>query len=189
MAFYRWIRNDFGAHAVIHWGTHGSLEFMPGKQTGMTMSCWPERIIQDLPNIYLYAANNPSEGVLAKRRSGATLVSYLTPALTNSGLYKGLSDVKASVDRWRSTEPGSPELPGLEEIIREQAEAMDLDGSDVSKLAAKLYEIEQELIPQGLHVFGDAESEEARIDMLSASAQARAVRTSLSSAVWARASS
>lgn len=173
MAFYRWIRNDFGAHAVVHWGTHGSLEFMPGKQTGMTMSCWPERIIQDLPNIYLYAANNPSEGVLAKRRSGATLVSYLTPALTNSGLYKGLSDIKASVDRWRSTEPGSPELAGLEEIIREQAEAMDLDGSDVSKLAAKLYEIEQELIPQGLHVFGDAESEEARIDMLAASAQAR----------------
>jgi magnesium chelatase subunit H len=173
MAFYRWIRNDFGAHAVIHWGTHGSLEFMPGKQTGMTMSCWPERIIQDLPNIYLYAANNPSEGVLAKRRSGATLVSYLTPALTNSGLYKGLSDVKASVDRWRSTEPGSPELAGLEEIIAEQAAAMDLDGSDVSKLAARLYEIEQELIPQGLHVFGDAESEDARIDMLSASAQAR----------------
>ena len=173
MAFYRWIRNDFGAHAVVHWGTHGSLEFMPGKQTGMTMSCWPERIIQDLPNIYLYAANNPSEGVLAKRRSGATLVSYLTPALTNSGLYKGLSDIKASVDRWRATEPGSSDLPGLEEIIREQAEAMDLDGSDVSKLAAKLYEIEQELIPQGLHVFGDAESEEARIDMLAASAQAR----------------
>jgi magnesium chelatase subunit H len=173
MAFYRWIRNDFGAHAVIHWGTHGSLEFMPGKQTGMTMSCWPERIIQDLPNIYLYAANNPSEGVLAKRRSGATLVSYLTPALTNSGLYKGLSDIKASVDRWRATEPGSPDLPGLEEIIREQAAAMDLDGSDVSKLAAKLYEIEQELIPQGLHVFGDAEAEDARIDMLIAVAQAR----------------
>ena len=173
MAFYRWIRNDFGAHAVIHWGTHGSLEFMPGKQTGMTMSCWPERIIQDLPNIYLYAANNPSEGVLAKRRSGATLVSYLTPALTNSGLYKGLSDIKASVDRWRSTEPGSPDLAGLEEIIAEQAAAMDLDGSDVSKLAAKLYEIEQELIPQGLHVFGDAEAEDARIDMLIAVAQAR----------------
>ena len=173
MAFYRWIRNDFGAHAVIHWGTHGSLEFMPGKQTGMTMSCWPERIIQDLPNIYLYAANNPSEGVLAKRRSGATLVSYLTPALTNSGLYKGLSNIKASVDRWRSTEPGSAELPGLEEIIREQAQALDLDASDVSQLAAKLYEIEQELIPQGLHVFGDAESEAARIDMLAASAQAR----------------
>ncbi len=173
MAFYRWIRNDFGAHAVIHWGTHGSLEFMPGKQTGMTMSCWPERIIQDLPNIYLYAANNPSEGVLAKRRSGATLVSYLTPALTNSGLYKGLSDIKASVDRWRSTEPGSPDLPGLEEIIAEQAAAMDLDGSDVSRLAAKLYEIEQELIPQGLHVFGDAEAEDARIDMLIAVAQAR----------------
>ena len=85
MAFYRWLRNDFKAHAVLHFGTHGSLEFMPGKQTGLTESCWPERLIGDLPNIYLYAANNPSEGVLAKRRSAATLVSSLTPALTNAG--------------------------------------------------------------------------------------------------------
>ncbi|WP_310497132.1 magnesium chelatase subunit H [Sandarakinorhabdus sp.] len=173
MAFYRWLRDGFGAHAVLHYGTHGSLEFMPGKQTGMTASCWPERLIQDLPNIYLYAANNPSEGVLAKRRSGATLVSYLTPALTNSGLYKGLADLKASVERWRATPPDSAELAPLAEIIAEQAQAMDLDGSDVSLLSTRLYEIERELIPQGLHVLGAAETEDARIDMLLATASTR----------------
>ncbi|MBC7520496.1 MAG: magnesium chelatase subunit H [Sandarakinorhabdus sp.] len=173
MAFYRWLREDFKAHAVLHFGTHGSLEFMPGKQTGLTAKCWPERLIGDLPNIYLYAANNPSEGVLAKRRSAATLVSYLTPALTNSGVYKGLADLKASVDRWRSADPESGELGALAEVIAEQAAALDLDGADVPALAAKLYEIERELIPQGLHVAGQAASPEERIDMLAAVASAR----------------
>lgn len=173
MAFYRWLRNDFGAHAVLHYGTHGSLEFMPGKQTGMSASCWPERLIGDLPNIYLYAANNPSEGVLAKRRSYATLVSYLTPALTNSGLYKGLSDLKASIDRWRSCDPEAGELAALGEVIAEQAQGLDLDGSDIPALAAKIYEIERELIPQGLHVAGAAATPEERIDMLAAVATAR----------------
>jgi magnesium chelatase subunit H len=85
-AFYRWLRRDFGAHAVVHFGTHGALEFMPGKQVGLTSECWPDRLIGDLPNIYVYAANNPSEGTLAKRRGSATLVSYLTPPITNAGL-------------------------------------------------------------------------------------------------------
>jgi len=172
-AFYRWLREDFAAHAVLHFGTHGSLEFMPGKQTGLTAECWPDRLIGDLPNIYLYAANNPSEGVLAKRRSGATLVSYLTPALTNSGVYKGLADLKASIDRWRAADPHSDEIAMLATIIDEQAAAVDLDGSDVAALAARLYEIERELIPQGLHIAGAAASREERIDMLLATASAR----------------
>ncbi len=172
-AFYRWLREDFKAHAVLHFGTHGSLEFMPGKQTGLTADCWPDRLIGDMPNIYLYAANNPSEGVLAKRRSGATLVSYLTPALTNSGVYKGLADLKASVDRWRSLPQDDDQAAPLAEMIAVQAEALDLDGSDVSALAAKLYEIERELIPQGLHVAGLAATREERIDMILASAEGR----------------
>ena len=172
-AFYRWLREDFQAHAVLHFGTHGSLEFMPGKQTGLTAQCWPDRMIGDLPNIYLYAANNPSEGVLAKRRSGATLVSYLTPALTRSGVYKGIADLKASVERWRSLPPGDEQAALLAELIAEQAEALDLDGTDVPALAARLYEIERELIPQGLHVAGQAATREERIDMVRASAEAR----------------
>ena len=172
-AFYRWLREDFAAHAVLHFGTHGSLEFMPGKQTGLTAECWPDRMIGDLPNVYLYAANNPSEGVLAKRRSGATLVSYLTPALTRSGVYKGLADLKASVERWRSLPPGDEQAVLLAELIADQAEALDLDGTDVPVLAARLYEIERELIPQGLHVAGQAASREERIDMVCASAEAR----------------
>jgi len=172
-AFYRWLKEDFRAHAVLHFGTHGALEFMPGKQTGLTAQCWPDRMIGDLPNIYLYAANNPSEGVLAKRRSGATLVSYLTPALTQAGVYKGLADLKASVERWRSTPAGDPDAALLAELIETQAEALDLDGRDVAALATRLYEIERELIPQGLHVAGRAATREERIDMIVASAESR----------------
>ncbi|WP_066550367.1 MULTISPECIES: magnesium chelatase subunit H [unclassified Sphingomonas] len=172
-AFYRWLREDFRAHAVLHFGTHGSLEFMPGKQAGLSAQCWPDRLIGDLPNIYLYAANNPSEGVLAKRRSGATLVSYLTPALTQSGVYKGLADLKASVERWRALPPGDETGEMLAELIADQAAAIDLDGHDIPALAARLYEIERELIPQGLHVAGQAATREERIDMVAATADSR----------------
>ena len=111
--------------------------------------------------------------MLAKRRSGATLVSYLTPALTNSGVYKGLAELKASVERWRTTAPGDDQAGMLAELIADQATALDLDGSDIPALAAKLYEIERELIPQGLHVAGLAATREERIDMILAAAAGR----------------
>ena len=108
MAFYRFLRDEFGAHALLHFGTHGALEFMPGKQTGLSEDCWPDRLIRDLPNFYLYAANNPSEGTLAKRRGAATIISYLTPPVTQAGLYRGLLDLKGSVQRWREFAPMLP---------------------------------------------------------------------------------
>lgn len=78
------------ADAVLHFGTHGSLEFMPGKQVGMSDLCYPDSLISSIPNIYYYAANNPSEATIAKRRSYANTISYLTPPAENAGLYKGL---------------------------------------------------------------------------------------------------
>ena len=104
-AFYRWIAQEYRADAVLHFGTHGALEFMPGKQAGMSGECWPDRLIGDLPNFYLYASNNPSEGMIAKRRAGAALISYLTPPVAHAGLYRGLLDPKASLDRWRGLPP------------------------------------------------------------------------------------
>jgi magnesium chelatase subunit H len=182
-AFYRYIRETFGAHAVLHFGTHGALEFMPGKHVGLSSECWPERLIGDLPNFYLYAANNPSEGAIAKRRSGATLISYLTPPVAQSGLYKALSDLKASLDAWQATVPDARETKGdLAALIREQATALALtgdgeDGDDIedmiAPLSARLYEYEQTLIPEGLHVMGEPASPDARIDLLMAMANAR----------------
>jgi magnesium chelatase subunit H len=182
-AFYRWLREDFGAHAVLHFGTHGALEFMPGKQAGMSGACWPDRMIADLPNIYLYASNNPSEGTIAKRRSAATLISYLTPPVAHAGLYKGLLELKASIERWRGLPPeDEAECINLAMLIQTQACALDLAaaepawGSTAAKTIAALYdavlELEYSLIPHGLHVVGEAPSVEQRIEMLQAVADA-----------------
>jgi magnesium chelatase subunit H len=165
-AFYRYVREDFGADAILHFGTHGALEFMPGKQVGLSEACWPDRLIGATPNIYLYAANNPSEGTIAKRRSGAVLVSYLTPPVTQAGLYRGLIDLKSSLQRWRALDDGSPDRTPLEELILAQAKTVDLAETDVSKLSVAVHELEHTLIPHGLHVVGQAISDTEREELL-----------------------
>jgi magnesium chelatase subunit H len=174
-AFYRWLREDFAADAVLHFGTHGALEFMPGKQTGLSGACWPDRLIGDLPNIYLYAANNPSEGTIAKRRAGATLISYLTPPVASAGLYKGLIDLKASLDRWRGLGPNETDARvQLAETIHAQAMELDLadenwpddSGDRIQRLVGEVAELEATLIPHGLHVVGEAPSVEEQADLL-----------------------
>lgn len=175
-AFYRWIREDFGAHVALHFGTHGALEFMPGKQTGLGPDCWPDRLIGDLPNVYLYAMNNPSEGALAKRRGAATIVTHLTPPVTKAGLYKGLAELKASLDRWRGQEPNATDRTELAQLIRAQAGELDLpveaDDRAIDELWRTVAEFEQTLIPHGLHVVGRPPPEAARADLLALMAEA-----------------
>ena len=93
MAFYTYLSKIFNADAIVHVGTHGAMEFMPGKQIGLSGECWPDRLIGELPNIYIYSVNNPSEGSIAKRRSYAELISYLTPPIENAGLYTRYSSL------------------------------------------------------------------------------------------------
>ncbi|MEM9689163.1 MAG: magnesium chelatase subunit H [Pseudomonadota bacterium] len=185
-AFYRYLREDFDADAVLHFGTHGALEFMPGKQSGLSGECWPERLIGELPNFYLYAANNPSEGAIAKRRSAATLISYLTPPVTRAGLYKELVDLKSSIDRCRKLHPEAhDERNKMLELITTQANELDLfeDGeqcatdADVQTLMARLQELEHTLIPFGLHVVGDVHSDSTRREWLTALSEPLAGRT------------
>jgi magnesium chelatase subunit H len=178
-AFYRWIREDFQADAVVHFGTHGALEFMPGKQTGMSGSCWPDRLIGDLPNFYVYAANNPSEATIAKRRSAATTISYLTPPIVHAGLYRGLADLQATLERWRACDrTQAAERLELAALIRTQAQEVELAaaGDDwqgdeerrVEALVARVAELEASLIPEGLHVLGAPPARAARIETLAA---------------------
>lgn len=182
-AFYRWIREDFGAHAALHFGTHGALEFMPGKQNGLTASCWPDRLIADMPNMYLYASINPSEGTIAKRRAAATLISYLTPPVAQAGLYKGLMELKDLLERVRSLEPeAQAERNELMPMIQTLAIELDLCdagaawGADaeaqVARLTEAVLELEYTLIPCGLHVVGQAPSECERVELLLACAEA-----------------
>ncbi|MBO6601689.1 MAG: magnesium chelatase subunit H [Roseicyclus sp.] len=154
--FYRYLREDFGADVLLHFGMHGALEFMPGRQAGLGARDWPDRLIGDMPNVYLYASNNPSEATLAKRRSNAVTITHLTPPLAASGLYKGLSELKDSLTRWRGLPPDSPEREELAALIGTQAEAVDMADTDPDTLWLKLLETEDALIPDGLHVLGRA---------------------------------
>ncbi|MDJ0640406.1 MAG: magnesium chelatase subunit H [Paracoccaceae bacterium] len=164
--YYLWLRNTFGAHAVLHFGMHGALEFMPGKQAGLGANDWPDRLIGALPNVYLYAANNPSEATLAKRRSGAVTISHMTPPLATAGLYKGLAELKDSLSRWRGLAPEAAERAELEKLIAEQAEAVDLGGQAPETLWLKLLETEDALVPDGLHVVGRALSDDQKAEYL-----------------------
>jgi len=173
-AFYRYLKDDFGAHAVLHFGTHGALEFMPGKQAGMSAACWPDRLIGHLPNFNLYASNNPSEGMIAKRRANAVLISYLTPPVANAGLYRGLLELKSSLDRWRGMDPDvdAEQRNQLSALVQAQAATVDLAAAEplwddaepeIHRLTAALLELEYTLIPNGL-----PPSAPERADMLDA---------------------
>jgi magnesium chelatase subunit H len=175
--FYRWLQKDFGADAYLHFGTHGALEFLPGKHVGMSAACWPDRLLGDVPNFYLYAANNPSEGTLAKRRTAATLVTYLTPSVTQAGLYRGLLELRANLDRLAGLDPAedADERASLVEAVAARCEDLDLafEGEDdLPSLRGRLLEMEYALIPHGLHVLGESAGPEERADVLLAVARA-----------------
>ncbi|HEV7374146.1 MAG TPA: cobaltochelatase subunit CobN [Pyrinomonadaceae bacterium] len=122
MALYTYLEKVFKADAVVHIGTHGATEFMPGKQVGLSTECWPDRLIGELPNIYIYSVNNPSEGSIAKRRSYAELISYLTPPIESAGLYKELASLKELLTAYRQA-TNEHEREQLYRTIEETARA------------------------------------------------------------------
>jgi magnesium chelatase subunit H len=125
-AFYSFIEKVFRADAVAHVGTHGALEFMPGKQVGLSESCWPDRLIGELPNLYIYSVNNPSEGSIARRRSYAELISYLTPPVEDAGVYRDLASLKELLLAYRQTSD-EREREQLYLSINEKADALHLE--------------------------------------------------------------
>jgi magnesium chelatase subunit H len=124
-ALYTFLEKIFRADAVVHTGTHGALEFMPGKQVGLSGECWPDRLIGELPHVYIYSVNNPSEGTIARRRSYAGLVSYLTPPVEDAGLYGGLTSLKELLLAYRQS-VDEHERRRLFTAIEEQAGALHL---------------------------------------------------------------
>ncbi|MEX0269779.1 magnesium chelatase subunit H [Leptolyngbyaceae cyanobacterium UHCC 1019] len=182
-AYYTYLEKIWKADAVLHFGTHGSLEFMPGKQIGMSDECFPDSLIGAIPNLYYYAANNPSEATIAKRRSYAETISYLTPPAENAGLYKGLkelSELIASYQTLKDTGRGE----SITNTIMDQCRVVNLDkdvalpdkdardltaeerDTVVGKVYIKLMEIESRLLPCGLHVIGKPPTAEEAIATL-----------------------
>jgi magnesium chelatase subunit H len=166
-AFYTWLNHVYDADAVVHFGTHGALEFMPGKQVGVSANCWSMRLLGELPNFYYYCVNNPSEGTIARRRGAATLISYMVPPMQQAGLYKSLRRLKDTLDQYHKR-PSAELLTDIQQQAQQLSiiVAADSDAAYVAGLGHELMQIESRMIPLGLHVLGKAPQEAELIDTL-----------------------
>lgn len=165
LAYYRWLREEFAADAIIHVGKHGSLEWLPGKGVGLSEACYPDLAIADLPNIYPYIINDPGEGTQAKRRSYACIIDHLPPSMTIAGVYESLAEIERILDEYKEAENLQPEKrPILSELLWQKVKESNLDNDlqltdnsgFLDRLEVYLEEIKYTPIRQGLHIFGQA---------------------------------
>lgn len=172
IGFYHWLRDIWQADAVIHVGTHGTLEWLPGKGAGLSKACYPDISIGDMPNIYHYWITVVGEGVQAKRRSAACLISYLSPPMTTSGIYEELEELEKTLDEYCHFKTTQPEnIATLQDLVREKANAANLteeiledDCSNfedyVGKLHSYVTDIKNMQMRCGLHILGEAPQSE-----------------------------
>jgi cobaltochelatase CobN len=181
LAYYRWLRDRFGAQAVIHMGKHGNLEWLPGKATALSGGCYPEIMLSDLPNFYPYIINNPGEGTQAKRRGHAVIVDHLIPPMTQAETYDDLARLEQLLDeyyRMASLDPAK--LPYITQQIWSLVTKNNLDRDlrvercpEAGEFDAFLQEIDGYLcelgsaqIRDGLHVFGEPPQGEQRVNLI-----------------------
>lgn len=166
LAFYAWLSQTYGAHAVVHMGKHGNLEWLPGKALALSAECWPEVVFGPMPHIYPFIANDPGEGSQAKRRTSAVIIDHMTPPLARADTYGALKDLEALVDEYYEASGLDPRrLKLLTERILDHAKATGLDRdcgierdeceeSALQKLDNFLCELKEMQIRNGLHIFG-----------------------------------
>lgn len=177
LAFYLWLREVFGAQAIVHLGKHGNLEWLPGKALALSADCWPEIALGPLPHLYPFIANDPGEGTQAKRRAGAVIIDHLTPPLTRADSYGALKDLEALVDEYYEAAGLDPRRArDLKGRILDAARLAGLDRdcgiaaadeADVAleKLDNFLCELKELQIRDGLHVFGTSPAGRQRRDL------------------------
>ncbi|GGS31932.1 MULTISPECIES: cobaltochelatase subunit CobN [Actinokineospora] len=188
LAAYRWIADDFGAHAVIHLGKHGNLEWLPGKNLGMSAACGPDAAIGDLPLIYPFLVNDPGEGTQAKRRAHATLVDHLVPPMARAESYGDIARLEQLLDEYSSISAMDPaKLPAIRAQIWTLIQAAKLDhdlgladrphdaefDDFLLHVDGWLCEIKDVQIRDGLHVLGVPPSGEGRVNLVTAMLSAR----------------
>jgi cobaltochelatase CobN len=166
LAFYAWARRAFDAHAIVHFGKHGNLEWLPGKALALSAECWPEAAFGPMPHLYPFIVNDPGEGAQAKRRAQAVIVDHLTPPLTRAESYGPLKALEVLVDEYyeaagldpRRLKPLAAEILELMQQIGLDHDLGVADDDDqaarLQKLDAYLCELKEMQIRDGLHVFG-----------------------------------
>lgn len=170
LAYYLWVKNVFGAQVIIHMGTHGTLEWLPGKGNAMSEECYPDLVFEDMPNIYPYIINDPGEAVQAKRRSWGALVDYLIPAMMRAEGYGELCELDSILQeyfrakRHAEVQKASDLNEEIYRIVIAKNLTHDLniqanaDKELVEENAERLYdyicEVRDAIIKDGLHIFG-----------------------------------
>jgi cobaltochelatase CobN len=188
MAAYRWLEEDFGAHAIVHIGKHGNLEWLPGKNLGMSAACGPDAALGNLPLIYPFLVNDPGEGTQAKRRAHATIVDHLVPPMTRAETYGDIARLEQLMDEHAAVAALDPaKLPAIRAQIWTLIQAARLDhdlGLDARPHDAEfddfllhvdgwLCTIKDAQIRDGLHVLGVPPEGAQRVGLVLAMLQAR----------------
>ena len=180
VAFYIWLREAFGADALIHVGKHGNLEWLPGKALALSEACAPEAVMGPLPSLYPFIVNDPGEGAQAKRRLGSVIVDHLTPPMTRAETYGTLAELEIMVDEYYEAATLDPRrLPPLRADILDLTKRLglgadcgirpdDTDDDALAKLDNHLCDIKELQIRDGLHILGRAPTGEALTDLLAA---------------------
>jgi cobaltochelatase CobN len=183
LAFYAWLRRKFGAHAIVHMGKHGNLEWLPGKALALSADCFPEAVLGLLPHVYPFIVNDPGEGAQAKRRAAAVIVDHLTPPLTRAETYGPLSELERLVDEYYEAAGLDPRrMAYLRGEILALSARLGLDRdvgigpaddpeAALGKLDNHLCELKELQIRDGLHVFGQVPDGEQLTDLLVALAR------------------
>ncbi len=182
LAFYLWLREAFGAHAVVHLGKHGNLEWLPGKAAGLSATCWPEVALGPVPLVYPFIVNDPGEGSQAKRRSSAVIIDHLMPPMTRAEVHGGLARLETLVDEFYVADGiDIRRRDYLAEQILETARGERLDGDldlrpddmegSLQAIDAHLCDLKEMQIRDGLHVFGASPTGRQRRDTLVAIAR------------------
>ncbi len=166
VATYKWLSRSFNADAVVHVGTHGNLEFLPGKGTGLSSGCFPDIGVDEMPHLYIYNADNPPEGTIAKRRSYATLVDHMQAVMVQGELYGDLDEIERLLfeyEKLKETEPGRAHTVShmIEQRLKEGnllsmiEISEDAPFDDLVKAAHEsLSLLKNSYIPKGMHTFG-----------------------------------
>ncbi|MEM7509035.1 MAG: cobaltochelatase subunit CobN [Pseudomonadota bacterium] len=182
-AFYAWLRGPYRAHAVVHMGKHGNLEWLPGKAVALSETCFPEAVLGPMPHLYPFIVNDPGEGTQAKRRTSAVIVDHLTPPLTRAETYGPLKELEALVDEYYEAAGVDPRrLDHLRRQIRSAVSAAQLEEDAgitpqmaeedaLARLDTYLCELKEAQIRDGLHVFGTSPEGRLETDLLVALAR------------------
>ncbi|HIU63576.1 MAG TPA: cobaltochelatase subunit CobN [Candidatus Avacidaminococcus intestinavium] len=178
LAFYYWLREIWQADVVIHVGTHGSLEWLPGKNAGLSNACYPDIALGDLPNLYIYLITITGEGIQAKRRGAACLFDHLPPPQSRAGVYDELEELEKLMDEYAHFVVTQPENTSkvqdlLLEKVKEanlEKEVVWLDEEPFADYAQKLHvyitDLKNMQVRTGLHILGQPPCGEQQIDYL-----------------------